>query len=1669
MHLPGKCRSFHNNLMHRFCFIVAFVLSLRVGEATNPGPDNTWTLGVVNPTGIGGKGYQCSKLSSGVFGVSESHLTRPGLNRFRQELRSCSSSFSYLAGHPAPFKQRGIGCIGGKNTGVGFLSTVPSRALDCEWNQELFETSRVQAASFYTGSSWILGGVVYGYASKVDTTDIRTLTNDLLSELCNHIKPEQHGLKFIGGDFNQLPNVLPAVRYLQDLGWVDVQDLAYRRWNIAPSHTCSHCTRKDFLLLSPALQEFVVSVSNQYDFFPDHSILTAKLINPTNSPKAFTWYKPKPLHQLKHQVQDEFAMQHQLVDNLDQTDLYASICESYEKSADAQLRASNLPGLSSCQRGRGKTLCRKPVEHFVSPVKPPRQGEPTSFDCKTIMHKRWFVQLRRLLNYKRLAYSTQESFTIREHKLSLWHSILRAPGFSKSFQHWWPSRAIRSENAPLLIPTVPPDGATAKLIYDNFEKEFRHWESIMQKNRKESITNRYQADVNAIFSDIQKPAKVPVEVLVAKQNCTVAKVVDPLQIEVDHPPDPGNNLLVHTSNSKHWVEIQSSEPNKVAFQQPHELQQGDTLAFAEHIGDVNKIHEAFESTWSKRWDKHRGVSQDHWEVVEDFIQTAVPRYQMTHTKFDLRTWKKVVQRKRHRAASGLDGITRLDLQLMNDILQQRMLDIFETAEQTDVWPDQMLEGGVFNLAKVDNAEGVNDFRPITILPLPYRCWASHRARNILKFLEDKVPTGLKGNMPGQSSVALWYQLQSRIEDAHYTEEHISGCVTDLIKAFNLLPRDPIFCVARKIGIDPGILRAWQGAIGKIRRRFFVRMQPSQGVTSATGFPEGDPLSVTAMALANIVIHMLLAQRHPASELQTYVDNIEILDNSAIAVTNAFNSLKDFCWLLDIEVDEKKTYMWSTSSHSRKELATTDHHVAHSARDLGGHMQYSAYKTNVTVRSKCEALQELWPKLNRSPAPREHKLRALAAVAWAGSLHGCATVHMNHTIYEKMRSGAMQAIFRSRGGANPHIQFALIENTRCDPEYYSLWATVLAFRRYSIPEIAIRTLAIASQVPPRKRKPGPGGVLLSRLEAIGWCFVHNSTFVDIHKMPIDIMQTPIQELKFRVQRAWQQFVGSPVCSRKGFHGLQLVDVPLSKIDSSQFSRDAKGALVALQNGTFCTNDFHLGDTDKCKFCQAPDSLTQRHWHCPATQESRSQLDWDIQVIGPGLPECTRDRGWFLEPQEVRNFKASLVSIPNTVFDPLPIPETFRQHDTLDLFTDGTAISPDVPMARLAAWGVILAPSTPEGTGFPIASGGIPGYWQTVGRAEITAFIAALYIAVSCQKPCRVWCDNQHVVETARAIQLSQITVTNCMSDHDLWSIVEDLIRQHNHDLRIIKIGSHQDSDIAEDWQAWAFKFNDMADSLATSAVSMLPSSVVYNQQQALEAINKQIRLRKYIHEHFARVAMLSVVVPNPKSEGPQDCVIPHDTLVLDFSHIADLAHTSAPNNFRFQGWMTCIQWMKSLTTSGTETPVVYVSWYELLWVFQLQTGKRGIHSISRHNNWALDNERNEYDAIRNAHQLSRWLTHLIQLGHPTWKPIHAKPSNSIFQNWMMCVAMRWNPQARDLLAKFLQESRQGSQFHKIHNDIGAMPVATSARTPSLVQPTSGLHRFGFCRTFEGHHG
>ena len=44
-------------------------------------------------------------------------------------------------------------------------------------------------------------------------------------------------------------------------------------------------------------------------------------------------------------------------------------------------------------------------------------------------------------------------------------------------------------------------------------------------------------------------------------------------------------------------------------------------------------------------------------------------------------------------------------------------------------------------------------------------------------------------------------------------------MADLVKAFNLLPRYPVFAMCAAMGVDGGLIRAWSGALCLLRCRF----------------------------------------------------------------------------------------------------------------------------------------------------------------------------------------------------------------------------------------------------------------------------------------------------------------------------------------------------------------------------------------------------------------------------------------------------------------------------------------------------------------------------------------------------------------------------------------------------------------------------------------------------------------------------------------------------------------------------------------------------------------------------------------------------------------------------------------------------------------------------------
>ena len=1297
----------------------------RLGEADVPGPESQevhehrWALGAINPTGLAGKAVLFHDMPKGIFAISETHLTSRGKTRFKQELWHAKSPFALSTGYDAPYKKANMRAVGGKHTGVAFLTSFPSRSIHAGWDKELYQTSRIHAATFQISDKCIAGGVCYGYAQAADSRATQEMTDQLLSQLTSLIVEGFPGPAFVAGDFNQIPGTLAEPQKWEARGWKEIQTRAQELWGISPGPTCCQVSRKDFVYLSPALQTLLVSCSNTFDKFPDHSTLVGILNGPSKPTPIARWPKPAALD-YSELTPHKFAAHpcQPARTKSSPTEQYTAICHAFENHVSTVRVGHKLPALQQSQRGRGQTLERLFIKPQVVSIKHARQGEyQPQVNSWSLTHCRWVTQCRRLQHYVKHVRKASTSPAAIEHRASVWRSIVLASGFPSGFATWWQEHAVQDPSVFPWFPGLPPDLEVATHILKVFQSHLEDFEArLIAKRVGTAKANRIQ-DVNRVFKDVRKPSPVPVSMLIAKSVAHVVDIVDEGSVIVD-----SSDAIQHASvlesrlGPLHVIHI---EEGQVWFTSPHSLDIGDTLAEINLKGQVHDIHDEFISEWMRRWDRHRHLDPSHWDEVLAITETLLDCPVMELQPITLSRWKAAIQSKKPTSATGLDAMSRKDLLAMPDELQEQMIQLFRNAESTGQWPRQLLQGAVHSLEKTPGAETVNEYRPITIMPLAYRVYSSLRSREILNHLKKHVPPTLLGNIPGRQASSLWWNMQHRIELALQSAEPLTGATSDVVKAFNHLPREVTFQVAIRMGVHPQIIRAWAASTTQLRRHFVVKNSPSAQVSSTTGFVEGCGLSVVAMVLINTLLHAYIQQKHPDVTFTTYVDNFELQSNQVTDTSQALKSLDGFCKLLDIQLDQKKTYRWAVTAAGRQEIRDAEELVVKAVRDLGAHLQFESRQTNATVTSKFKALPALWHLLSRSQATYDQKLKVLRTVAWPRAMYAVSTVHIGSAHFVDARAGAFQAIGGTKAGANPQIHLSLTTHPSADPEFYALWNTVQQFRRNIPPELLDATLAPTAVVPNRKRKPGPGGVLITRLEAICWAYKADGIFTDGEGGSLHILDTPVQELRCRLIRAWQQMVGCQWEHRKGFRGLRLVSTELSK-PASTFASDELGFKRVAQNGTFYTHDTlqHAGIVEEasCKFCQLQDSVFHRHWECPYTASSRNLIPANILEYIAHAPQCLQEHGWATEPAELRAYRSSLTQIPDTlnhfVFHGPP-----RRH--YDLFCDGTGIDPKQPSTRLVAWAVVVAGSDPQQLHTPIAWGGVPGQHQTVIRAELFA--------------------------------------------------------------------------------------------------------------------------------------------------------------------------------------------------------------------------------------------------------------------------------------------------------------------------------------------------------------
>ena len=1539
----------------RLLMVMAFIHS---GEAHNPGPtdvsrshNRSWSLGAFNPSGLCGK-HQVIESYLGdcdIWAVSETHLTSRGFSSFRQNLK-WSSNFQFcVGGSPVPLRSHSDRT--GEWSGVCMISKHPTRQLPVQLPPNTYETSRVLITSTLCADLWISGAVLYGEPPGVKHPDAHQNTDTLAHDLFQQLKP-LGGLRFFAGDFNFEKGGIEIFNTLEAAGFRDLQDLAFERWGRGPQKTCKYTTRKDFFFISPELQTYLVDVKVDHTVWADHAIIQGFFSGGTSNLVTHHWRIPTPVEwpeDLTCNIPSEWY-QHQQPE-VKYTELWKHVEQS---ASSARVANGKSPLLPKCQ-GRGRTLeveFRK-APFRTRPTKIGRRGDvqPT-FVGVSQQHAHWFRQLRRLQSFCRF-HQVHSRDCDDAHGASLWSSILRAKGFPDGFCVWWQREGAKVYSAPPTLPLIPPTASVARSIYDSFLLDVRHLEKNLCAQRKKFALDRRKELAHLVFQDIRRSCPDRVDVLLhVNTGCVhhidhdnayvLVKTDKPLVL--DHPVfiDGVQQDVIHIHEQEIWLPTVEGIVIGSEFRQ------------STFCGAAEDMFRAFELEWKKRWDRHKHVPQSQWNDICTFVRSHLPLIPCQLPAINAQALRGELAQKKKRSASGLDGVSLSDLKAMPDTVLDAHCHLFEQAEVSGSWPQQLVTGKVASLAKVPCPESVQSYRPITVLSHGYRLWSGLRAKFLLSHLHPHCPAFLFGNRPHCQASQVWTYLSWAIEASFADDIPVGGIVADIEKAFNHLSREVVFQTALALGLSHRLLVAWSGALGQLTRRFQIREHTGPALDSCTGLPEGDALSCVGMMLMDFVFHRWFEQSFPLCQPISYVDDLQLLTQNPLQVPQLYDHLLQFAKQVDLTVDNRKTFVWSNSAYHRASFRSQGLSARSHAKGLGAQLQFTRKHSIAAITSRLNDLEPLWQKLRSSPSPYHVKVLAVKQAAWTRGLHGVAASSVSDATYTKLRTLVMRGLGSEGAGCSPVVHMGMVEHPTLDPKCWSVLTTLRTVREAASVETLSRLLAATLDPEIKVQRHGMTSLLVNRLHVLCWSFCQGVDVEDAFGR-FSLLSISYPELCLRVSWAWNKVVASEVAHRPSFEGLAFCDPSATRRFFSSLPPVDQGLFRKALNGAHFTQDaichWSSSGTTICEFCGSQDSRNHRFWFCPVFQSERQHCDETFWELFPSLPPCLTLHGWALRPSTWNDWVRQLLSIELPDMTQAPCP-TFTNDGWIDVFSDGSCLWPQQHDLKVAAWAIIQAhPSGEVSSSQVLMAGQVPGVLQSAFRAELLAIHQALRYACSWKKKIRLWSDCQSVVCRLNTM-LSDRSPPAVNSNHaDLWQDIFEYLEclDFRNAVMITKVAAHQDcSQVVDAAECWAFIHNATADRAARLANLQRTQdfwSLHRKHAQEIERVDYVTRVvqttilnisRKVILREASRVEDFDPHAP-PVHVPPLMCFPApawhgfHPKVPLPISITAKYGH-------RYVAMITA--WFQQGLAEAQNTESRWVSIHQLFLDYQFQTGELG---------------------------------------------------------------------------------------------------------------------------------
>ena len=1381
---------------------------LRIGEASHPGPE--FWLGTVNPTGVRNKEHVLADLPFGVWNVTETHLSGVNMRQATTAIRRAGSEqgkqLHCLPGAPLPLRARSQ--TAGTWAGVMVITGLLPRQVNLQWPNREYQMGRVQVTQMWCGPFVITGGCMYGWAKSPTWPNALQDTNSLFDTLVQEIAMSRGGPRYLAGDFNHQLDTLHGWRILQGLGWRDSQELAHELWDQEYLQTCKGRTITDHVLLSPEMIHMMREVRT-FEWFADHAALGVKLTVPCVKLEQRVWTLPGAIPWDDIDMPQWQQADHMItsigVQDLDQR--VQKFSESYEASFDGcSISFRTLP--NHC-RGRGKRVTPEVRESTLPLLKPSRPGEVyMSSDSLGRSVQHWFRQLRRIQSLLHSLRANKETFDARQYRIDLWRAILKAKGFNMDFRSWWKTRPTASAGLDPNLPDQVPDLIYAEAMFHDFEVNYRRFESWHGRQRVKILQAQYCQQSSKIFEVVRKEPKGGINYLEKKQPVEVVACSDDGQtftLDQDVPVD----VPLTISNSGMSTIATRTGPSQVNVEGEWLIQPGTQVDITAHYTMPTAIQSELAAFWKQRWWKD--LPQQHeWQRIMDFAQAYLPRGQCEDVPVTVEGWVDINKRYGPRAARGPDGFDRQDLKFMPFDFQQEMVDILNAAEQTCTWPKVWRKGFVHSLPKTEQAVLAGQFRPVIIYSMVYRSWSSYRAKAFLRHLARYATEYQFGFLPEREPAELWMVTQALIEAGLQEQEPYAGFVTDLKKAFESLPREPLKWMARHFGLPIQAINLWFEFLDKTERYFVVQGQTGEAIRSNSGFPEGCALSCTAMVMAGLAMHKYQQVFAGSVLTLSFVDNIEMVSTSAWQLHNAIVTLQTWTDMWGLELDDGKTFVWTTAKTMKPEIARLGWAMEDHASDLGAQMNYSAKRSVVVQRKRLTALEAWWPRLKRCVAPQWQKLQLLYIAFWPKAFYGIATCPLGWGHIKSLRTMVMKAFRWAKAGANSALRLAILNDARVDPGFYQALEVCNTFRRLVKKQPGLLALwHHYMQKYDGKVLQGPFAKLLEICGQLSWQ-IEAPNVRDRHGTLIPWLDLDDKRFRAILEEGWTWKVWEEVQGRKDMEGLYGIDKPAIREACNRLPPHHRNGIRVLQDGTFVESKIHckydLTKTNLCPLCQGQDSLEHRCTDCPAAHDlylahQPTLLRWPqwtkaqkLRLLPSANPHLAKFRRQLSTGQGVEKRKSCIVDVTH-----------------LHLFTDGSCIGGKIPDYSLGAYSVIQ----PEADDW-LVKGALGGLCQGGDRAELRAIIAAVEIALTTELPCTIWTDSTYGGEGVRRLLIDPLDAPDSTNEED-WKELQGLLIQGRDRITIQHVPGHStraDNDL--DVGDWAARWNDRADREAQAA-------------------------------------------------------------------------------------------------------------------------------------------------------------------------------------------------------------------------------------------------------------